>query len=145
MGTRADFYIGRGEKAEWLGSLCYDGYPNGVPEDVLRNSHTEQEWRANVAKLLAGEESATIPEQGWPWPWEDSRTTDYAYAWDDGTPWISSYGHAWYRADSPDPDQDEDERTAVFPNMKNRQKVAFGKRSGFLILALPVEEEGERS
>jgi hypothetical protein len=30
MGTRADFYIGRGTEAEWLGSVAWDGYPGGV-------------------------------------------------------------------------------------------------------------------
>jgi len=28
MGTRADFYVGRGETAEWVGSVAWDGYPN---------------------------------------------------------------------------------------------------------------------
>ena len=26
MGTRADFYIGSGKDAEWLGSVAFDGY-----------------------------------------------------------------------------------------------------------------------
>jgi hypothetical protein len=30
MGTRADFYVGRGPDAEWLGSVAMDGYPSGV-------------------------------------------------------------------------------------------------------------------
>jgi hypothetical protein len=35
------------------------------------------------------------PEVGWPWPWEDSNTTDYAYAWDEGRVWITYFGHGW--------------------------------------------------
>jgi hypothetical protein len=30
MGTRADFYVGRGETAEYLGSIAWDGYPDGL-------------------------------------------------------------------------------------------------------------------
>jgi hypothetical protein len=30
MGTRADFYVGRGETAEWLGSIAWDGNPGGA-------------------------------------------------------------------------------------------------------------------
>ena len=26
MGSRADFYIGEGTEAEWLGSVAWDGY-----------------------------------------------------------------------------------------------------------------------
>jgi len=26
MGTRADFYVGMGKDAEWLGSVAWDGY-----------------------------------------------------------------------------------------------------------------------
>jgi hypothetical protein len=35
MGTRADFYIGRGESAEWVGSVAWDGQPSGMPEPLL--------------------------------------------------------------------------------------------------------------
>lgn len=30
MGTIADFYVGRGPKAEWIGSIAWDGYPDGI-------------------------------------------------------------------------------------------------------------------
>lgn len=35
MGTRADFYVGRGTEAEWIGSIALDGYPDGIPDDGL--------------------------------------------------------------------------------------------------------------
>ena len=35
MGTRADFYIGRGATAEWIGSIAWDGYPDGIPAPIL--------------------------------------------------------------------------------------------------------------
>lgn len=30
MGTRADFYVGTGANAEWLGSIAYDGHPDTI-------------------------------------------------------------------------------------------------------------------
>jgi hypothetical protein len=41
MGTRADFYVGRGGQAEWLGSIAWDGYPSGIDKWVFSVS-TEQ-------------------------------------------------------------------------------------------------------
>lgn len=35
MGTRADFYVGRGKDAEWIGSVAFDGYPDGFERDDL--------------------------------------------------------------------------------------------------------------
>lgn len=32
MSTRADFYVGRGAEAEWIGSISWDGYPDGVDD-----------------------------------------------------------------------------------------------------------------
>lgn len=88
MGTRADFYVGRGLEAEYLGSIAWDGYPydrhpGGVPLLVTR-AKSESKYREAVTAFLAGREDATKPAQGWPWPWENSSTTDYAYAFDKG-------------------------------------------------------------
>jgi hypothetical protein len=37
MGTRADFYIGCGRDSEWIGSIAWDGYPDGL-SDLLKKS-----------------------------------------------------------------------------------------------------------
>ena len=95
MGTRADFYVGRGEQAEWLGSIGWDGYPSGIPDTVL-NAHHEAAYRAAVAAFFATRDDVTLPEQGWPWPWNDSRITDYAYAFDEGGVYYSYFGHDWH-------------------------------------------------
>jgi hypothetical protein len=140
MGTRADFYVGRGPEAEWLGSVAWDGYELDEP---LRRSTNEQQWRNRVEQFLASRDDGTTPDMGWPWPWEDSRTTDFAYAYDGGKVWASCFGHAWFDPNNPPADEyDEDGepqmaggKTAVFPDMTARKNVARGgKRSGLIVI-----------
>lgn len=130
MGTRADFYVGTGPTAEWLGSIAYDGYridemkaAADAKDDedraswAVKSATDETGYRRAVAALLAVKGDATLPEQGWPWPWIDSHTTDYAYAFVDGAcktfPW--GKGVEW-------------------PDMTARQNVTFGDRSGIMLL-----------
>lgn len=143
MGTRADFYVGRGKQAEWLGSIAWDGHPESVAEGV-RAAKTEADYRAGVSAFLAGRDDATLPEQGWPWPWDDSHTTDYAYAFDSGAVWGSCFGYAWFAADLPEPEEDGDEKVAVFPDMSERKNVATpdGKRSGVMVMSFPARGGG---
>lgn len=132
MGTRADFYDGRGLDAEWLGSIAWDGYPGGIPRDLLEATDAAL-FRNQVTIFLASREDATLPERGWPWPWEDSGTTDYAYALDEGKVWGSCFGYEWFDATQPEP-EDRGSKVAVFPNMKDRQNVRWDKGSGVIIL-----------
>ena len=147
MGTRADFYVGRGAEAEWLGSIAWDGYPDGNPEPVLGTA-TEEAYRAAVGRMLDEErDHATLPDMGWPWPWNDSATTDFAYAWDDGV-WISSFGHSWVKAGEYDPDDDSGAKDATFPDMAARKALTLGPRSGVLVLekqvyTFPIETDPE--
>lgn len=136
MGTRADFYVGRGESAEWLGSIAWDGNPSGIPS-VIRIANREDEYRAGVADFLSGREDATKPENGWPWPWDDGQLTDYSYAFDEGRVWATNYGYGWFKAAEPEPDVVENENTpkVAFPNMKERKNVTYGKRSGVTIIS----------
>ena len=143
MGTRADFYIGRGTEAEWLGSIAWDGYPAGIDPAVLAAS-VEDGYRSAVAEMLAREDGTT-PDLGWPWPWDDSGTTDYAYAFEDGAVYASSFGHAWFRPNpdaenfgDPDADEHGDDlgEGATFPDMSARKAVTYGKRSGVIVIGL---------
>ena len=77
MGTRADFYIGKGKDSRWVGSVSHDGYANGVAE-VLRAT-CEEDFLEAIREL----ETYIDPSQGWPWPWKTSKTTDYSYYWTD--------------------------------------------------------------
>lgn len=135
MGTRADFYVGRGSTAEWLGSIAFDGYPDGDMAEVLLADPPDsvEDYRQRVGSLLAGRHDATLPADGWPWPWDDSRTTDYSYAWD-GAVWISCFGHRWSK-DAAMAGEAEGGKED-FPDMSSRKRVALGGRSGLLVLGV---------
>ncbi len=141
MGTRADFYIGRGKDAEWIGSFAWDGYPDGLADSIVQ-AVSESEFREAVAKELAGRDDATIPAQGWPWPWDDSNTTDYAYAIEGETIYGSCFGGNWFNvreelaAIEKDDNYEREESgdIAEFPNMASRKATTFGMRSGTIII-----------
>lgn len=114
-------------------------------------------FRKRVKAMLEKRDDATFPADGWPWPWEDSRTTDYAYAFDetDGKVWASCFGRGWHdkatidadaaaweafnndeTGEVPEPaDLWDEDKTCVFPNMKAVQNVTLGPRSGLLIVS----------
>lgn len=154
MGTRADFYVGRGVSAEWLGSVAWDGYPSGFERkgaSGLFAPATEADWRAKVSAMIAAREDGTTPDKGWPWPWEDSGTTDYAYCFADGK--VEGYVFACgpfepARHDAMTDDEWDAIRRApeaVFPDMKSRQRVTFGERSGVIVVtAASLKGEGGR-
>jgi hypothetical protein len=151
MGTRADFYVGRGKDAEWIGSIAFDGYEDGIPETILYAAD-EAMFRSEVSKLLDERDDATKPAQGWPWPWDTSDTTDCSYWFFDGKCWDvrgewTPAGTVYAPFDKDRPtygdDQDEDEFYTAwltgkpkveFPNMADKKQVTFGKRSGVMII-----------
>lgn len=141
MGTRADFYVGRGADAEWVGSVAFDGYPDNGDYTFIWASADERDFRGAVGAVIAARDDGTFPEHGWPWPWEDSHTTDWAYAFDGGAVWASAFGRPWikvadYLALDADGRGAYEERpdgageAPVFPDMTAVQKVNFGRRSG---------------
>lgn len=141
MGTRADFYVGISSDAEWLGSIGWDGYPSGIADNVKKAS-TEEEFRAAVAAFIA-EEQGTTPEMGWPWPWNTSMTTDYAYGFasgrvmaNDGRGWIPVGKAEEIENDGADDDEVSEEIVAPsdWPDMSARKNVALDHRSGLIIL-----------
>lgn len=146
MGTRADFYVGTGKEAQWLGSLAFDGYRiNDMTEQdaVLKDDYracydiktatNEKAFREAVTLLLHVNGDATVPEQGWPWPWDDSQTTDYAYCFDGTKTRTYSFG----REITGLKDGDEAPKTkSEFPNMKDVKNVTLGKRSGLVVLGV---------
>jgi len=134
MGTRADFYIGRGESAEWLGSIAWDGYPDGIDKEVL-NATTEADFRASLAEFFAKREDVSLPADGWPWPWDDSQTTDYAYALDSGKVCGSCFGQGWFDPLIESEEQEENPTEVPFPDMRDRKNVQLGgEKSGIIIV-----------
>lgn len=117
MSTKADFYVGRGEGAEWIGSLAENGYPENLP-NAVRTATTEANYRAAVSAFFASRADAVLPNQKWPWLWKDSSTTDHAYAFDAGAVWASYFGHAWFNAAPPNLEvHTTGPKVAIFPDM----------------------------
>ncbi len=46
MGTRADFYLDRDGKLEWIGSSAYDGNPADLPK--ICSAKTEKDYKAGL-------------------------------------------------------------------------------------------------
>lgn len=148
MGTRADFYVGAGPDAEWLGSIAYDGYRIDEMEArhatkdadcaacwAIKNAKSEQDFREAVADLLGQNDDATMPDQGWPWPWETSDTTDYAYCFDGGRVRTFCFGSELLGEHRKNSEEERKTGPGIeFPNMKDRMNTTYGKRSGLLIL-----------
>lgn len=141
MGTRADFYVGRGQDAEWIGSIAWDGYPEGIPDEI-KEPRDEKEYRVSVGLFISGRDDGTLPEMGWPWPWQTSHTTDYAYAFDAGVVYASNFGYGWYEDMSDFEAKAPEEKICEFPDMSDKQKVTLGKRSGVFVLKAKIKEEG---
>lgn len=137
MGTRADFYDGRGQDAEWLGSIAWDGYPEGIEGKILRTTNAKA-YREHVQRYVESREDGTLPEMGWPWPWDDSGTTDFAYAFDNGRVYASCFGSEW--TDKPMVEDVFDGLTdgsVSFPDMsgKKHSAPAGSKRSGVMVIS----------
>lgn len=132
MGTRADFYVGTGVDAEWLGSVAWDGYEwQESPDCPLMKATTEDEFRAAVKGISTNRKDWTSPDQGWPWPWDDSFTTDRAYAFVDGKTQDFNWGKL-----PPKSEDDEPVKTVDWPNMKDRKNVTTGPRSGVMVFGI---------
>jgi hypothetical protein len=134
VGTRADFYVGSGVKAEWLGSIAWDGYPDGIDAQVL-GCQSEAAFRHAVADFLANREDGTTPDKGWPWPWDDSRTTDYAYCFETDHADAYCFGRPVSMDRSNDSDDEEERpKRADWPDMSAVKKFTMGQRSGVIVL-----------
>lgn len=165
MGTRADFYVGRGADAEWIGSIAWDGYPEGIiprgehkaprwpggreyhvdetwpAGEGLFDAQSEPEFRSRLERFFLHRDDVTRPNHGWPWPWETSHTTDFAYAFDGGCVWASKFGCEWWPAAEEVPEGDRPAMSGdAFPDMSRVQNVTLGKRSG--VIAIGVSSEG---
>lgn len=87
--TKADFYVGTGSDARWIGSIRADGYPvDGLisPEIFLQvNKIMFEEMVLDLLRKGKQDDWAAIADEGdpWPWLWIDSYITDYTYMFDE--------------------------------------------------------------
>lgn len=136
MGTRADFYIGRGPDAEWLGSVGFDGYEWAEPGNCLAAVSTADEMRAGVKIIAQRRRDFTDPSEGWPWPWDDSRTTDYAYVLHDGKVTAYCFGReVVHRSGDEEDNTEPGPKVDWFPNMAAVKNVTLGPRSGLIVVS----------
>lgn len=145
MGTRADFFIGIGPNAEWIGSTSYDGHPESLGLRPLQAT-SEIEFRAEVKQLLDDPERLTTrPDEGWPWPWRDFRTSDYGYAWDPARGVaVVSMGRQWVtnkeRLENPERMYESEKLLdAEVPDMSKRDKADVLAKSGLVLLGAFVK------
>lgn len=99
MSTRADFYLGRGRKSVYLGSVGHDaGYPE--LQHYFEGVKTPEAFRAALKNVFAdfGEISA---DYGWPWAWKTSDTTDTVICLHDGRVWHKHWSRRWAPLDRP--------------------------------------------
>ena len=123
MGTRADFYV----NTTWLGSVGWDGYLWAEkPRCRLMRAKTPQEFKDALERLASVRNDFTDPSQGWPWPWTDSRQTDYAYVFDEdeGRVTVYQFGNRILGGS----------KLFIFPDMSKIQKITFGPRSGVILV-----------
>lgn len=130
MGTRADFYLGNGIEATWLGSIAWDGNPGSISKEILR-AKTSNEFKKAVSDFFKTRDDVTLPDMGWPWPWKDSRTTDYAYAFFNDKVYWSDFGRRWVDSST---SKDAGIGKPTFPDMTSIQNVTLGRGSGLIIL-----------
>jgi len=139
MGTRADFYIKKAEDTEllWIASIAWDGYPDGIDAEVL-SAKNQTDYIAALQKFLSTRRDVTLPADGWPWPWDDSRTTDFAYCFVDGRVLTNHFGNGWHVfVDGEDNDDAEIVWNHDFPDMKDVKNVRYDEGSGLIVLTIP--------
>jgi len=104
----ADFYIGLGANAVWLGGVEGAGDPAAVATFDLfndhqggsRDSYDESDFRAVVAEIIQSHQALADRDvdgwtdtDGWPWKHDDSSDTDYTYAWNNGCIHVFDQGY----------------------------------------------------
>jgi hypothetical protein len=91
--TTADFYLGRGASAIWIGSVGAYGKPETLPRGVV-SAGSQEAFRGAVKRMVHSVSQGVSPEIGWPWR-RNSLQTDYVYAWDEERIFVSVAGEPW--------------------------------------------------
>lgn len=106
ISAHADFYVGQGKQAEWLGSIANYGHPQYLPP-CIKDTRYEDIYRLGVRRHLdirpSGVQASTEP---WPWPWANSSRTDFTYTFSEGILYVSYFGSRWRVASEVDKHDD---------------------------------------
>lgn len=76
---KADFYVGMGRDALWVGSVSKSGEIWDMSIDILIqvNKTMYEELAVEYINFYDGIVANHVCQ--WPWPWADSKMTDYSY------------------------------------------------------------------
>lgn len=95
----ADFYIGRGETADYLGSVWGDVSPDDLKAITLFQSRTEdlydeKDFYRDVMSLIESDEfEKSNDRMTWPHRYATSGASDWAYCFDKATVHVYEEGH----------------------------------------------------
>ncbi|MFI5593669.1 hypothetical protein ACIA5G_52205 [Amycolatopsis sp. NPDC051758] len=115
MSSYTDFYVGRGENAEWIGSLQGECYPDNflavAPRRLALTTTKALTFRAAVTDTLdvwedEGLGRAYRRESGWPWLWCSSHNSSWVITFDPAAEAVFvtvGGGVRWHRIDPLDP------------------------------------------
>lgn len=150
MGTRADFYVRKSNELNWMGSIAWDGYSIGN----IGKSKTERQFLNRLKSFLSERDDATYPENGWPWPWKNSKLTDEIWVFDCETnsiwrgwkdtgeykdhtaPYLFYKGEKQQGIDENFDEVDVPGAVAwLMPDMADIQNVQMGAKSGLIIVS----------
>jgi hypothetical protein len=90
-----DYYVGRGEDAEYLGTERARATSISLPHWSLfcsldKEDFTEESYRAVVAQQL--DSASTVGGTEWPHPHRSSDETGWTYCYDKGSVYVYRYG-----------------------------------------------------
>lgn len=153
MGTRCDFYtVNDTKKLVWVGSYGWDGNPGGVQEMMgIHKSTSQGNYVKRIVDYLKANDGYIAGEDGWPWPWETSATTDYYYIFHEDKVYVGAWGGELveiniYLKHEDSICEEEDGFEEYFsgvkfelPDMSKIQKVDYGKGSGIMVFGGPAQ------
>lgn len=96
MGTRAQFFVGNPSDIvgrKFLGTVAFDGYPDGDCGDALMGVKDAETFEACVRHIASKRRDFSDPaERSFPFPWRDDLyLTDCTYAFFDGAVQFTSF------------------------------------------------------
>jgi hypothetical protein len=99
MGTRAGFWLGKGEGARVVGAIWIDGSPRHV-RDGLRGVHNVRSYRAAVQRMMRRN---ARPSKRIGFDDVSPTALDYHYTLSHKRLWVSEGGHRWVPLDRTPP------------------------------------------